>query len=337
MIKPKFSIIIAVLAVLVIGVMAYNSPEKQVKEKQIKNTEKLAKIKIANLSVIQGLPLYLAIEKGYFEEVGIEVEAIQFNSPNLIIDALLSGQVDFGSPSTAMGITAISQVRKPESLKIFSLSGTTPGVINDVLITRAENGLETIEDLKNKKLGILPGIQFRTIAKHILEQSGLEDSDVEIVDIAPPLQSQALAQGQVDAVLTLEPIRTIAINKGIAKDLIKSPITKFVSNPTYLGGGVVTTKFMEKYPEQAKKIIAVFDRAIKEINDNPEAARKYLKNYTALDDKLIKEVPLATFTMYQDVDQNDIDALQKFFDIFYEHGVIEEKADTESLIYSPSS
>jgi NitT/TauT family transport system substrate-binding protein len=326
----KISILcIAVVLALVFVLVGCNS-------NPISQNNETTAVKIAYLPVVQGLPMYLAIEKGYFQDAGIEVEAVKFDSPNLIIDALLSGQVDLGSPSTATGITAITQIKKPNSLKIFALNGGNYEIINDVLITQKDSNLETIKDLKGKRLGIIPGIQFRTIAKHILEQNNLTVDDVKIIDIGPPLQVQALAQGQVDAVLTLEPIRTIAIKKGIGKDLVTVPMSRYIGSPWYGGGGVVNVEFAQNNPNTTEKIMNIFNKATDELNANPDEARQYLKNYTALDDELIMEVPLPIYKMYKDFNQEDLDSLQQFFDIFYTHSVIDEKADVQKIIYSPN-
>src|SRR3989344_803669 len=94
-------------------------------------------VKIAYLPVTQGLPLYLAIEKGYFKDAGIDVEAIRVDSPNLILNMLVSGQVDFGAPSTAAGITAVAEYANPGKLKIFAVGGSSlqsADAINEGLI-----------------------------------------------------------------------------------------------------------------------------------------------------------------------------------------------------------
>jgi ABC-type nitrate/sulfonate/bicarbonate transport system substrate-binding protein len=76
--------------------------------KKISENENV-KVKIATLPIVQGLPIYLAIEKWYFIDEWIDVEMIKFQSPNQIVDALISWQVDLVSPSWAMWIIWISE------------------------------------------------------------------------------------------------------------------------------------------------------------------------------------------------------------------------------------
>lgn len=326
-----------IIAVLVLGgVWYFVSTGGQAKPTETISPE-VAKVKIAYLgNSVNALPLYLAVDKGYFTEAGLEVEVVKFEAPNQILDALIAGNVDFGAPSTAMGITAITQTKNPNTLKIFALNGGAfPNNVDNVLLAKKDSPISAIKDLQGKKLGTLPGIQFRTIAKHILTTEGLEiDKDVSIVELAVPLQLQALISGQIDAVLTLEPVRVIGQSKNSVKDLVSGPITKYVADPWYGGGGVVPVKFSQTNPNTTKKVIAVFDRAIKEINSNPDASRQYLKNYTPLNDEQTKVVPLDIWKMYTDFTESDVTALQKFFDIFAQYKVIDNKIDVRQIIYS---
>src|SRR3989344_3642698 len=183
-------------------------------------------VKIAYLPVTWALPFYLAIEKGYFVAEGIEVEPIKFDSPNLILNAIVSGQVDFGATSTATGIAAIADHANPGKLKIFAVGGSSTAVsdaINEGLIVAKDSTIVSISDLRGKKVGILPSIQWRTIARHIFAQNGLSEKDVTLVELAPGLHVQALQVGQVDALLTIEPMLTVAEKSGISRNLVDAP------------------------------------------------------------------------------------------------------------------
>src|SRR3989338_1078083 len=246
------------------------------REEEISKQEQTT-VKIGHLPAAQGLPLYLALEKGYFEEQGITVEVISFDSPNLLVQALVAGQIDFGAPSTAAGITAIAEAANPGQLKIFAVAGSTTediDKINEMLIVGINSTMTSIEDLKGKKVGILPSIQWRTIATHIFAQHNLStETDILLVELTGSLQVQALAAGQVDALLTIEPMGTIAEMNGISRELVHAPVEEFHADPFYGGAVVLRTEFAEQNPETTTKILAVFARAIDEINANPEEAR----------------------------------------------------------------
>lgn len=323
------TIIGLIIAVLVIGGAWYFVSNKQ--EAKLETT----KVKIANLPVVHGLPLYVAIEKGYFKDAGLEIEVVKFEAPNQIIDAIMTGQVDLTSPSGALGITGIANFKNPGKLKVYAVSGGTSGNSGANFIVPVNSTLSSLSDLRGKKLGILAGtIQWRTITREILEKNGLDmDKDLTIVELAPSVQVQALASGQVDALLALEPVPTTAVNTTAAKMWITDPTVKYIADPSWLGAGIVNVQFAEKNPNTTAKVIDIIGKAINEIEKNPDQYRQYLKGYTSLTDELISKVPIVSFKVCATMTPQDKDSVQKFFDIFTKHKVVDGKISVDDVLY----
>ena len=147
-------------------------------------------------------------------------------------------------------------------------------------------------------------------------------------------QVQALASGQIDAVLTLEPIGTIGVEKGVAKHLVKAPVAELIVDPWIGGAGAVRTEFAEKNPGTTEKVIRAFSRAVDDANKNPDENKKYLPKYTPLNEELSNKVPVLYFIDSEDMTEEDMKALQIFFDLFTEYGAIEDKIDVNGLLYT---
>lgn len=290
------------------------------------------KVIIAYLPVVQGLPFFLALEKGYFAEEGLDVAAVRFDAPNQIIDTVAAGQADAAATGAASGITAIAESKKPGTLKMFAMVCGTQDRLNDELLVAANSSIGSFADLKGKKLGHLPGIQFRTVAQYILKKNGVDPSAVQLVDLAVPLQLGALGSGQVDAVLTLEPVGTIGVAKGVARVGVVSPMVKYVSDPWCGGTAILSAKFMKERPEMAKRVVKVFDRAVREYE--LAASKQYLVKYLGVDNKTADKVPLPLIKMYYNLTDKDFDAIQKWIDVFYEEGVIQQKVYVRKMILS---
>jgi NitT/TauT family transport system substrate-binding protein len=325
-------IIIGLILIILIfgGVWYFNN-----KKVETKPTETV-KVRVTSMPVVQGLPLYLAMDKGYFKEAGLDVTFVKFESPNQIIDALLQGKVDATPPSAATGVIGIADYKNPGKLKIYSLGGGDKVIQNDAILVKNDSPIESLQDLKGKKLGIIAGsVQWKIFAKHILAENNLEAyKDVALVELSLGLQAQALSSGQVDAILTVEPIPTLVKSKGLGRELVDHAAAKFVANPFYSGAGVLRKGFVEKNPTTTLKFLAVMDRAINEINQNPNAARKYLKEHTGLDDTAIKNVPISKFKMYSDFTQDDRKAMNNFFELFTKYKVIDGNIDFQKISYS---
>lgn len=292
-------------------------------------------VRIGYVPIASNLPLYLAIEEGYFKEANIEIKAIKFESPNQLTDAIFQENIDLISPGGPLGIYAIANFKNPGKIKVYAvLGGSVENPVANILVP-LESNITLFSDLKGKKLGIWGGtIQWRTITRELLAQNNLEmDKDVIIVELAPGLQVQALASGQIDALFALEPMSTIAIEKGVGRIAIKGPLEHFLLKDSYIGGGAISTTFTTSNPDLTEKLIKIMQRAINEINENPDKYRKYLKGYTPLTDDIALKVPIPNFKSCDELNETDIEAIQKFFDIFTKHKVVDGRIDPRSLLY----
>ncbi len=319
----------ALVALIVILSIAFTIPTA-------KTTEAIAsynyKVKISYLPVVQSLLLYNAVENHYFEDANLDVEIVRFDDPGQIVNSLIAGSTDVAA-NTGTGIVGIAETKAQGNIKVFGFACGDLQHLNDELLTRKDDvSIKTITDLKGKSLGILPGIQFKTVARHILAQNGLEaEKDVTIVELAVPLQLQALQSKQVDALLTLEPVGTIGNANGISQVLIANPMVRYVADPWCGAAFSISTKFIKEHPAEAKAVISILTRSVDEINASPENARKFLPTYTGMTDAIAEKVPFPIFVTYRDF-SGHIEAAQKFLDIFYDLGVVDKRPNAKAMV-----
>ena len=291
-------------------------------------------IRVGYLPTVQSLPWYLAIEKGYFKDAGINVDFVSFNAPNQIIDALMQDQIDFSGTSGAAGITGIAEFKNPGKIEIYGLTGGTKEIPSNNLVVPVDSDIKSFADLKGKKLGILGGsIQWRTISKDLVTKAGLDaDGDVTLVELTPALQVQALASKQIDALIALEPVTTIIKSQKVGKVVISGAAEQFISDPFYPGAGAVNVEFVKHNSKLAEQVVNIISRAVDEINTDPDLVRKYLGKYTSINDNLAANVPLCTFKMYNNFTASDLDSLQKFYDIFTQYKVVDGKINARGFL-----
>jgi NitT/TauT family transport system substrate-binding protein len=210
-------------------------------------------------------------------------------------------------------------------------------VQNDAILVKKDSTITSLQELKGKKLGIVAGsVQWKVLAREILAKNNLvADKDVTLVELALGVQAQALSAGQVDAILTVEPVPSIVKAKGIGKELVDHAAARFVANPFYSGVGVIRADFAKENPTTTKKLLAVVEKAINEINSNPDAARQYLKGHTSLDESMITTVPISRFKMYSNLSPEDKNAMKQFYDIFTKYKVVDGAIDFQKLLYAP--
>ena len=78
------------------------------------------KIQIGYWPIASGLPFYVALEKGYFKEVGLNVEGVKFASPNQIAEAMIAGRIQGSANGTASAALALQKLAHQISSKLFA-------------------------------------------------------------------------------------------------------------------------------------------------------------------------------------------------------------------------
>jgi NitT/TauT family transport system substrate-binding protein len=246
------------------------------------------KVVVSWLPIMQTFAYYVALEEGLFEEAGLEIESVRFQSPMQIIDSLVSGKADAGAPGAAAGICVIAEMKFPGTFKVFGLQGGSNKFnrINDGFIVANNTPIKEFADLGGKSLGHLPGIQWRTMSRYMIRRAGLDpDKDVKLKELTVALQVQAVFAGGVDATLSLEPVGSIAVALKDARRAITNPMESALCDPFYSGVALMTTKFIKERPAAAKRFAAVIDNASELAEIHFDKYRAILPKYTAVKDE----------------------------------------------------
>lgn len=287
--------------------------------------DKMDKVTAAWLPIMQTTAYYVAIEEKLFEKACIEIDSNKMESPNQIIDALIAERADFGPPGAAAGIAMIAESKFPGKLKVFGLQGGGIAVnrINDGLIVKPDSTIKAFADLKGKTLGHVPGIQWRTISRHMVRAAGLDpDKDVKLVDLAVAMQVPAVVGGTVDATLSLEPVGSIAVASGKAIRAMTNPVAGVIADPFYSGASIMTTKFLKERPNVAKRVVAVIDEATDLVNANFAKYKAAIPNYTPIKPDQLELLAQPYLRGFKDLNDTDIKSYQALVDIFIKEGVL---------------
>nr|CAE28825.1 possible ABC related periplasmic binding protein [Rhodopseudomonas palustris CGA009] len=287
--------------------------------------DKMDKVTAAWLPIMQTTAYYVALDQKLFEKACIEIDSAKMESPNQIIDALIAGRADFGPPGAAAGIAMIAESKFPGKLKIFGLQGGGIKVdrINDGLIVKPDSTIKSFADLKGKTLGHVPGIQWRTISRHMVKAAGLDpDKDVKLVDLAVAMQVPAVVGGTADATLSLEPVGSIAVASGKAKRAMTNPVASVIADPFYSGASVMTTKFMTERPDVARRVVAVIDQATDLVNADFNKYKAVLPAYTPIKVDQLDLVAQPYLRGFKDLNDTDVKSYQALVDVFVAEGVV---------------
>jgi NitT/TauT family transport system substrate-binding protein len=139
----------------------------------------------------------VAIEKDFFGEVGVEVEFEWFDYV-ASMDAFAAGQLD--AVSMTNGDALVTGATGAKSVMII-INDYSNG--NDMVV--GGPGIESVTDLKGKKIGVEIGFVSHLLLLNALEKAGMSETDVELINVPTNETPQVLASGDVDAIVAWQP------------------------------------------------------------------------------------------------------------------------------------
>ena len=301
--------------------------------------DKYEEVTSAWLPIMQTTAYYVATEERLFEKACIKVKSNKMQSPNHIIDALVGGRADFGPPGAAAGIAMLAEEKFPGTFKVFGLQGggIKVNLINDGLIVRTGSPIKSFADLKGYTIGHVPGIQWRTITKHLVRSAGLDpNKDVKLVDLAVPQQVPAVLGGSVNATLSLEPVGSIAAaTEGVDRAVV-NPVAMVIADPFYSGAAVLTMKFIKERPSVARKIVKIIDKATALAMADFDKYKTIIPKYTAIRNSQLDLLAKPYLRSFSDLNETDLNSYQAFVDVFFSEGVMKKKMNVRTKILKMS-
>ena len=139
--------------------------------------------------------LYVAMEKGYYEEEGIEVNICFPSNANDAISLVAAGQADIGLYYQQ----DVIQARADQNVPVKSIGAVVQGPLNIVLSLKEKN-INSPEDLVGKTVGYAGTELSEALVKSIMQNVGADYNDVTMVDVGFDLMS-SMTTGNVDATI----------------------------------------------------------------------------------------------------------------------------------------
>jgi NitT/TauT family transport system substrate-binding protein len=293
------------------------------------------KVSVGVFPLSSSLPYFVALERGFFKEQNIEPEMTKLMGGPTNVAALMTNQIEVAAVLvTIEGLNA--NVKKPGVAMYIALNSQTKTWKMEQFVVRNGFPANSIADLKGAKLMSAPGPANLNTAKAILAKNGLKEGDYTIDQLDMGQHVNAMTSGSFDGGYTLEPNASMMIKAGVARSLEAGVISKYIlgseSANAYAAGSAMTSDFIQKRPDVAKRFAAAWAKAIAFINANPNEARKHLLKNTFTPDNVVDMVPMLGYVMAADMSKEQIADLQALADFGASIGVIPEKVDATKFL-----
>ena len=171
------------------------------------------KVKAGMVAAIDQMALPIAVERGFFEKEGLDVQIARPYATGVdALNALQAGEADL----VQVGVPMIGAVlRGMDLVAVGNYTGNAAKFGSDgtlAMVARADSGItKDLKSLKGKKIAASFGTINHLYALAVLEKAGLTLQDVTMVNTPPPDMAVALLSKGVDAVVCWDPVPIIAL------------------------------------------------------------------------------------------------------------------------------
>lgn len=290
-------------------------------------------LSIGVVPVVEMAPIYIALDKGYFADEGLNLTTQVMQSAPAMIPSVMNGQLTFGTAAVPAYVSAAQQ-----GLPIIATTGAGlyPSVAEEdttclFASPQSADAITRPKDLEGKTVttNAINSGPYVGLAATIKKDGG----DISKVNFAvmPMADSMAaMASGQVDAGLLAEPFRTKAIDEGLIRKFSAYvetglEVVKPGSNAVVIFSSV---PFTEKNADAVERFNRAMKKANEDANNDPQTIVDAMSKHSDMTTETLEQILKPQFAT--EVDQ---EGLQRVADLMAETGAIPEKVDLAGAVF----
>lgn len=208
-------------------------------------------------------PVFVAYEKGYFAEAGLDVTLEAFAGGPEPITLTASGELDFAAIGAGPAFWNVISSGLPISVIAPGHAEGSP-VATPLMISKesCESGaIAGVADLEGKRVSVNARGATEYWLSQALATSNLSLDDIDLQVLPFPDAVAALASGAIDAAMVGEPLATQAEQDGLAVRLLADFPVQHIQPTAIIGN----TDFMADNPDAAQGFVAAYLRASRDL------------------------------------------------------------------------
>lgn len=282
------------------------------------------RVHIANM----GIPILLVVkEKGWLEEelgkIGGTVEWSNHPAGPPINEGIASKRIDLAV--LGEGAVLSGAANQIDTKLVSLLTNGIEGV--NYLIVPASSDIQSVEDLKGKKVGVNLGTSHHVFLLKVLSAAGLSQEDVKAVNLAITDAQPAFQTGQLDAWVTSDPFAEVEVNNNGAR-IITSGEALQIASPTFY---VARGDFAKEHPEAVKVFLEVINQAIAFDKENHEEFIELAVKSSGRDRTLLETSSRKAGYQSSEISEDILTELQSSADILTDLGYLSKSIDVSTL------
>ena len=239
------------------------------------------KITVAFTTQPQSTLVHIALNKGYFSKVGLDVQPLIHSFGKAALQSILDGKADF---ATVAETPVMFSVLKGD--KIFVIANIESSNVNNAVLARPDAGIVKAADLKGKRIGFTPGTTSDFFLDSVLTAQGLTRKEITPVPLTPNEMQEALQTGKVDAVSSWNYTLTQIKHQLGAQAVI------FYDRQIYTETFNIAAMqdFVRRNPQAVTRFLRALIQAEDFVAKNPQEAQDIMAAAIKVDKELVREV-----------------------------------------------
>jgi len=268
--------------------------------------------------------IYVAQDAGFFAANGINATLQLAQNGSVIVSGVVSGSAQVGVPTPTVVMQAVDNGL---DLRVFAATNLFPDTSLSGFVVAADSGITDAAGLNGRMVGV-PGIGglLDVVARKWVDENGGDSSTLNVVEFSLPQSADVLRGGQMDAVATLDPFLSRAVDSGAG--VFIGDYTEVIAPGSAAGVLTVTADWAAANPDAIAGMQRALDQAAAFIQTNPDEARAAIAHYTTLPPPVIAGI---SFPNLSDLHLTP-DSFTFWQELALEQGLINEPVDLDALI-----
>ena len=297
-------------------------------------TAQAKKVRVGIISFTNLLPVFLAQERGWYQEVGLDVETIEMKGGATIIPAILGGSIQIGfsnvisimlAQSAGLDIKIICNSHNGGYTKKAGELGGYATSTSGLLVLQ-DSGIRGPKDLEGKKIAVnaIKNIDWMAICEW-MEKNNADPKKVIWVEIDFPKMIPALMGKKVDAVQAGEPQKTILRSQGAT---LLAHTLHDLRPGLIIASFVAKEDWVSKNPDQVQGFVSATAKGQDYLNTHSEERNKLYVQYAKTSPEIVRNITPPQWTS-----KVDLEGMHFLIKLCQKHGLLIKSPDLENLIY----
>ncbi|MBI3060278.1 MAG: ABC transporter substrate-binding protein [Deltaproteobacteria bacterium] len=296
--------------------------------------QKTFRLRVGIIPITEMLTIYVAADKGYFAQEGLEVEMIPMAGGAVILPALVGGSIDIAysnivsiilAKAEGMPLKIIMHNKSEDSTKAPDAPGGYKG--GSAIMVRANSDIRSAKDIEGRKFAVntLYGINW-LFAQEWMRIEGADPAKAKWLEIPFQNMAVALETGQVDAVTAADP--TLTVLKTTGKGKILNYYFSTVKANVIVASFVATDKWIKEQPGVMQKFVRAMSRAIDYANTHENEWPTILAKHLKIELDLLKKMEGG----HRFEAKVNMENLDWYVNVLVKRGLLKKRIDPNSLV-----